>query len=106
MEVKFQKKIKKWFEKRSNLENELYKCHEIILEYIESQSRCSKIDTYIEKSRNYKEQGVEVNNELLDMAAKSAKADEFIPAQDMGLHKLTQATINRKQSFIKQVLSQ
>ena len=42
MEVKFQKKIKKLFEKRSNLENELYKCHEIILEYIEGQSRCSK----------------------------------------------------------------
>ena len=31
MEVKFQKKIRKLFEKRSNLENELYKCHEIIL---------------------------------------------------------------------------
>ena len=49
MEVEFQKKIKKLFEKRSNLENELYKCHEIILEYIESQTRCSKNDTYIEK---------------------------------------------------------
>ena len=60
MEVKFQKKIKKLFEKRSNLENELYKCHEIILEYIESQSRCSKIDTYIEKCRNYIEQAVGV----------------------------------------------
>ena len=41
MEIKFQKKVKKLFEKRSNLENELYKCHEIILEYIESQSRSS-----------------------------------------------------------------
>ena len=40
MEAGFQKKIKKLFEKRSNLENELCKCHEIILEYIESQSRC------------------------------------------------------------------
>ena len=69
MEVKFQKKLKKLFEKRSNLKNELYKCHEIILEYIESRSRCSKIDTYIEKLRNYIEQAVEVNNELIDMAA-------------------------------------
>ena len=88
MEVKFQKKIKKLFEKRSNLENELYKCHEIILE---SQSRCSKIDTYIEKCRNYIEQAVEINTELIDMAAKSANPDELIPAQDMWLHKLTQS---------------
>ena len=91
MEVKFQKKIKKLFEKRSNLKNELYKCHEIILEYIESQCRCSKIDTYIEKCRNYIEQAVEINTELIDMAAKSANPDELIPAQDMWLHKLTQS---------------
>ena len=79
------------FDKRSNLENELYKCHEIILEYIESQSRCSKIDTYIENCRNYIEQAVEINSELIDMAAKSANPDELIPAQDMWLHKLTQS---------------
>ena len=91
MEVKFQKKIKKLFEKRSNLENELYKCHEIILEDIKNQSRCSKIDTYIEKCRNYIEQAVEINNELIDMAAKSANPDELIPAQDMWLHNLTQS---------------
>ena len=91
MEVKFQKKIKKLFEKRSNLENELYKCHKIILEYIESQSRCSKLETYIEKCRNYLEQAVEVNNELIDMAAKSANPDNLIPAQDMWLHKLAQS---------------
>ena len=91
MDVKFQKKIKKLFEKRSNLENELYKCHEIILEYIESQSHCSKIDTCIEKCRSYIEQAVEVNNELIDMPAKSANPDELIPAQDMWLHKLTQS---------------
>ena len=78
MEVKFQKKIKKLFEKRSN---EFCKRYEIILEYLESQSCCSKIDTYIEKCRNYIEQAVEVNNELIDMAAKSANPDES--AQDM-----------------------
>ena len=83
MEVKFQKKIKKLFEKRSNLENELNKCHEIILEYIENQSPCSKIDTYFEKCRNYIEQAVEINSELIDMAAKSANSDKLIPAQDM-----------------------
>ena len=80
MEVRFQKKTRKLFEKRSNLENELCKCHEIILEYIESQSRCSKIDTYNEKCRNYIEQAVEVNNELIDMAAKSSNPDNLIPA--------------------------
>ena len=91
MEVKFQKKIKKLFEKRSNLENDFYKCHEIIFENIESQSRCSKIDTYIEKCRNYIEQAVEVNNELIEMAAKSSNPDDLIPAQDMWLHKFTQS---------------
>ena len=106
MEDKFQNKIKKLFEKRSNLENELYKCQEIILEYIESQSRCSKIDTYIEKCMNYIEQAVEISTELIDMAAKSANPDELIPAQDMWLHKLTQSNdkvlqeaINYKTSF-------
>ena len=95
MEVKFQKKIKKLFEKCSYLEIEPFKCHEIILEYIESQSRCSKIDTFIE-------QAVEVNNELIDMAAKSANPDELIPAQDMWLNKLTQSNDKfcRKQSLI------
>ena len=109
MEVKFQKKIKKLFEKRSNLENELYKCHEKILEYIESQNRCSKIDTYIEKCRNYIEKAVEINNALIDMAAKSANPDELIPAQDMWLHKLTQSNdkvlqeaITYKTNFLRQ----
>ena len=69
------------FEKRSYLENELYICHEIILEYIESQSRCPKNDIYIEKCRNYVEQAVEVNNELIDMAAKSANPDGLILVQ-------------------------
>ena len=100
MEVKFQKKIKKLFEKRSNLENELYKCHKIILEYIESQSRCSKLETYIEKCRNYLEQAVEVNNELIDMAAKSANPDNLIPAQDMWLHKLAQSNYKVLQEAI------
>ena len=38
------------------------------------------------------EQAVEVNNELIDMAAKSANPDELIPAQDMWLHELTQSS--------------
>ena len=91
MVVKFRKKIWKLFEKRSNLENEFHKCHEIILEYIESQSRCSKIDTYYGKCRNYMEQAVEINTELIDMSAKIANPDKLIPAQDMWLHKLTQS---------------
>ena len=61
------------------------------LEYIESQSRCSKNDTYIEKYRSYIEKAVELNNELIDMAAKSANPDELIPAQVMWFHKLTQS---------------
>ena len=61
------------------------------MEYIESQSRCSKIDIYIEKCRNYIDHAVEVNNELIDMAAKRGNPDELIPAQDMWPHKLTQS---------------
>ena len=70
MEVKFWKQIKKLFERKSNLENEIFKCHKNILEYMESQSRCSQNDTYFEKNRNYIEQAGDVNNELIDLASK------------------------------------
>ena len=94
------------FEKLSNLENDFCKCHEIILEYIESQSRCSKIHAYFEKCRNYIEQAVALNNELIDMTVKSVNPDKLIPAKDMWLHKMTQSndkvlqeTITYKTSF-------
>ena len=79
------------FEKCSNLKNELSKCHELLLECIESQSRCSKIDTYIEKCDNYLELAVEVSDELIYLTANSANADELIPVQDIWLHKMTQS---------------
>ena len=91
MEVKLQKKIRTLFEKCSNLENELSKCHKLLLECIESQSRCSKIDTYIEKCENYLELAVEVSDELIYLTANSANADKLIPVQDIWLHKMTQS---------------
>ena len=71
MAGKFLKRIMNLFEKRRNLENELHKCHETILEYKESQSCSSKNDAYLDKGRNYVEQAVII--ELIYLAAKKFK---------------------------------
>ena len=73
MAGKFHKIIMNLSEKRGNLENELHKCHETILEYKESQSCCSKNDAYLDKGRNYVEQAVDVIIELIYLAAKKFK---------------------------------
>ena len=57
----------------------------------ESRVVAQKLMLILKKCRNYIEQAVEIKNELIDMAAKSANPDELIPAQDMWLHKLTQS---------------
>ena len=73
MAGKFHKRIMNLFEKRRNLVNELHKRHETILEYKESQSRCSKNYAYLDKGRNYAEQAVDVIIELIYLAAKKIK---------------------------------
>ena len=89
MDENFQKRVQRLFAKRTKLENELYKCHEIIIENIESQSRSSKIDTQIQNCKSLIETAVEINEELIKLASKSVDPDKLIPAQDMWLHTVT-----------------
>ena len=86
----FQKKTVKLFEKLSKLKNELYKCDDVILEYVESQSRSSKIDTYIAKCQSFIEEAVEIIRELITVAGKSENSYKLIPGHNMWLHELIQ----------------
>ena len=49
VDAKFQSKIRKLFETRLNLENELLKGHSLLLEYIENNSRARKNDNAVYK---------------------------------------------------------
>ena len=47
MDKKVQSKIRKLLETRLNLENELLKSHSLLREYIENNSRTTKIDNAV-----------------------------------------------------------
>ena len=49
MDKKFQNRIRKLFETRLNLGNELLKGHSLLLEYIENNSRTAKNDKAVYK---------------------------------------------------------
>ena len=51
LDEKIQSKIRKSFETRLNLENELLKGHSLLLEYIENNSRTTKIDNALYKCK-------------------------------------------------------
>ena len=71
MDKKFQSKIRKLFETRLNLENELRKGHSFLLEYIENNSRTAKIDNAVHKCKNALEKYVDVNEHLNKLAGKT-----------------------------------
>ena len=52
MEKKIRKKTHKLFETRVNLENGLLKSHSLLLEYIENNSRTTKIDNAVYKVKS------------------------------------------------------
>ena len=70
MDKKFQSKIRKLFETRLNLENELLKGHSLLLEYIENNSRTTKIDNAVYKCKIALEKNVDVNEQLISLAGK------------------------------------
>ena len=76
-------------EKHGKHVKKFYKCHEIILEYVESQSRSSKTDNNFAKCQSFIERAVEINQEQITVAGKSEDPDKLIPAQDIWIHKLT-----------------
>ena len=75
---KFQKKIRKLFETRLNLENELFKGQSFLLEYIENNSRSTKIDNAVYKCKVALETAVDVNEQVIRLAGKTENAEKII----------------------------
>ena len=59
MEEKIHNGLNKLFENRDYTENELYKHHALVLEYIENQTRSTKTDAVIIKKKH--EQNTQLN---------------------------------------------
>ena len=90
MDEKFQSKIRKLFETRLNLENELLKGHSLLLEYIENNSRTTKIDNAVYKCKIALEKAVDVNEQLIRLAGKTENPEKVIAQQDLWLKKVTE----------------
>ena len=90
MDEKFQSKIRKLFETRLNLENELLKGHSLLLEYIENNSRTTKIDNAVYKCKIALEKAVDVNEQLIRLAGKTENPQKIIAQQDLWLKKVTE----------------
>ena len=83
---KIPKKIRKLFETRLNLE----KVHSLLLEYIEINSRTTKIDKAVYKSKIALEKNVDVNEQLIRLAGKTENPEKIITQQDLWLRKVTE----------------
>ena len=90
MDEKIQSKIHKLFETRLNLENELLKGHSLLLEYIENNSRTTKIDNAVYKCKIALEKAVDVNEQLIRLAGKTENPEKIIAQQDLWLKKVTE----------------
>ena len=90
MDEKFQSKIRKLFETRPNLENELLKGHSLLLEYIENNSRTTKIDNAVHKCKIAFEKAVDVNEQLIMLEGKTENPEKIIAHQGLWLKKVTE----------------
>ena len=90
MDEKIRSKIRKLFETRLNLENELLKGHSLLLEYIENNSRTTKIDNAVYKCKIALEKAVDVNEQLIRLAGKTENPEKIIAQQDLWLKKVTE----------------
>ena len=90
MDEEFQSKIRKLFETRLNLENELLKGHSLLLEYIENNSRTTKVDIAIYKCKIALKKAVDVNEQLIRLAGKTENPEKIIAQQDLWLKKVTE----------------
>ena len=83
MDENFQSKIRKLFETRLNLENELLKGHSLLLEYIEINRRTTKTDNAVYKCKIALEKSVDVNEQLIRLAGKTENPEKIIAPQDL-----------------------
>ena len=90
MDEKVQSKIRKLFETSLNLENELLKGHSLLLEYIENNSRTTKIDKAAYKCKIDLEKAADVNEQLIRLTGKTKNPEKIIAQQDLWLMKVTE----------------
>ena len=90
MDKKFQSKIRKLFSTRLNLENELFKGHSLLLEFIENNSRTTKVDNAVYKFKIVLEKADDVNEQLIRLAGKTENPEKIIAQQDLWLKKATE----------------
>ena len=102
MDEKFKSKIRKLFETRLNLENESLKGHSFLLEYIENNSRNTKIDNAVYICKSALEKAVDFNEQLIRLAGKMENPEKIIAQQDFWLEKVTEMNdevIHEAQSY-------
>ena len=82
--------IRKLYETRLNLENELLKSHSSLLEYIENISRTTKNDNAVYKCKKALEKAVDVKEQLIRLAGRTENPEKVIAHQDFWLRKVTE----------------
>ena len=87
MDKKFQNKIRKLFETRPNLENELLKGHSLLLECIENNSSTAIIDNANYKCKIALEKAVDVIEQLIGLAGKTKTLKKLLFSKTFGLRK-------------------
>ena len=87
MDKKFESKIRKLFQTRLNLENELLKGHSVLLDYIENNSRTTKIDNAVYKCKIALEKAIDVNEQLIKLAGKRKTQKQLLLSETFGLRK-------------------
>ena len=84
-----QKKLKKFFNARSNLESELCKIHKDITDAIDRQDRRVKVERLVSKLKDVFSKLAEKNEELFDLASKAENPDSIYPVLEQWLDDVT-----------------
>ena len=92
-----QKKLKKLFNTRSNLESELCNIHKDITDAIDRQDRRVKVGRLVSKLKDVFSKLVQKNEVLFDLASKAENPDSLYPVLEQWLDYVT----NNKNSCLR-----
>ena len=84
-----QKKLKKFFNARSNLESDLCNIHKDITDAIDRQDRRVKVERLVSKLKDVFSKLVQKNEELFDLASKAENPDSIYPVLEQWLDDVT-----------------
>ena len=71
------------------VENYLYKCHALVLEYIENRGHSTEIETVNTNCKTLMEEAVEIIEKIKQLARKAEGPRKYKPEQDLQLHERT-----------------